>query len=363
MTEPARAALRSSLEVPLEARLDEATRRGDPLADAAFARLRELGPLRGDPLAVIESRRAEPAFAALLDQVESTPAWLDREAMRRGRAVFLRSAPLSVAVFVAGSLVEVYAPPNISRVLVRTGRLEHDVVRRLYETAQMVLDVMRPEGVAPGSPGARSVLRVRLMHAMVRAMLAPGWPRDRPVPISQEELALTLTLHSAIIVRSLQRFGVAVSRDDAEAHHLLWREVGRRMGVDDALLARSNDEELALHDRIAARSYAPSDEGRLLAHAIFDGLHLRAPFFAPRSVLAAISRRCLGDELADGFAIPRHVRTGALLSGVARATSLVSPALARSERATELGFAWFERVVRSGLAGRPADFVARRRSS
>ena len=334
------------------------------MADAALDWLHARKALGPDLFAAIEALApSDDACARLVDEARSVPRWVDPSAMQPGREMFLRNAPLAIAVFVLGSLVEVYGPPNIARVLGATGRLERDVVRRLYETAQLVFDVLERDGLRVDGAGWRSALRVRLLHAMVRRHVRRAHP-DAPVPIHQEEMALTLGLHSTAVVRRLERFGVSVSRDEAASYQHLWRYVGYLLGIDARLLDASVAEEERRLADLRARLHAPGRDARRLAAALLRALDRRPPFHLPYGVLAAISRRALGAPLADAFGVPRLTAGSIATLGAVGPLGLVSWAAARAplrDHAVARGRAYFASVLAAGLDGAPADFHFARR--
>ena len=340
------------------------TRVGDPVADAALDRLQVGGRVDRDLLAAVEEAALhDDACARLADEARSVPGWVDPAAMGPGREMFLRHAPVAIAVFVLGSLVEVYGPPDIARVLAATGRLERDVVRRLYETAQLVYDVLEHDGLRVGGPGWRSALRVRLLHAMVRRHVRRAG-RDSRMPIHQHEMALTLGLHSTAIVRRLERFGAHVTRDEAASYQHLWRYVGHLLGIDARLLDPTVEEEERRLRGLRARLHAPGADARRLTRALLQGLDRRPPFHLPLPVLAAISRRALGASMADAFDVPRSATGSVATRAAAGPIALLSWGTAGASfrfRAAEAGRRYFAGVLAAGLAGAEVDYAFARR--
>ena len=60
--------------------------------------------------------------------------------------------------------------------LAMTGALERMVVRRIAETSRFVLDVTGSETLPRASEGWKSTARVRLMHAIAKALLVRQLP-------------------------------------------------------------------------------------------------------------------------------------------------------------------------------------------
>lgn len=340
----------------------------DPLADEAVAALK-LRPRRGDN--VLErvkegAARGEPALRALLEEARRPPPWLDRVATERGRRAAMRHAPLTFLVLLSASIVESFAAARGAKVLVRTGRLERDAKSRIYETASMVRDVLLPGALEPGARGWEAVLRVRLLHAFVRRHVArKGWDTERlGVPINQSDMLHTLLLFSLVVVRGLEAFGARLSDEEKEGHSALWRHVGHLIGVHPELLPACRADEERAYALMREVEYAPDDDSRRLAFAVLDGLANDPPFFLPRPALYALSRRLLGDELADAFHLPRSRRWSLLFASVAagyRGLDAGGRRLPGAARLGVLGGHAFVEVNRARILWRnaPADYVFR----
>src|SRR6266851_9317088 len=111
---------------------------GDPLADAVIVEMDALGK---------ESRRilnagladgleklteCPPAITALLQQLETMPAWVDPDMLARGEVASLSVSPFwYVLSAIPSALVHTYASPAIARLLTQTGRLTTMAPRRL----------------------------------------------------------------------------------------------------------------------------------------------------------------------------------------------------------------------------------------
>jgi hypothetical protein len=323
---------------------------GDPLADHAVRALRARGG-RGDPWSRARAavRDGDPAVRALFDAVEEVPAWVDFQRMEAGRKAFLRNAPLTILVLVAGSLVESFCAAKGAKVLAATGRLEREPLKRVYETASFVRDVLVEGGVRPGGAGHHAAVRVRLLHAYARHYVATRGDHDAVtdgVPINQEDMVHTLTLFSHVVIRGVEQLGGRLSRDERESYAHMWRWLGFVLGIEASLLPRSYDDERALYRRIIARQYRPSDDSRRLCFAVLDAVAGQPPFFLPRPGLYAVSRRIVGDTVADALELPRTYAWTAALAGArgaTRAASRVARAAPLSDRAlAKIGHAFVE---------------------
>jgi len=279
----------------------------DPLADVVAALLE-----RGRPSQMLDEVYARAkteggAFAAYVDHCHTIPAWVDWEQVEQARRLMLAFAGVRGISLLVSSLVEGYSLSKAAHVLVATGRLHQDVLRRIYETGQMTHNMLIPDGLKPGAPGHRTIMEVRLLHAMVRKYLkGRGWETALyDEPVNQEDMAFTIVEFDYLAMRGMERMGARLSDDDKSAMHHLWRFAARQNGVCDELLTDSLDEEIYQYQRIRERQFSPNEESRMLAQAVIKALAGEPSFNLPEPMLYELTRVCLGDELADVYQLPR----------------------------------------------------------
>lgn len=347
------------------AQWDQMRHSGDPLADAVARGLIERGWRGSDSWG--EARRLAAAgdeqAAAFVVSMEQTPDWVDRDRLAAGQALFLRQAPLAMTAFVLGTLPITYAPEGSARVLHHTGRLAADVRRRLFETAVMVREVLRPDAFDADGPGRRAIARVRLLHATVRqrVLMSKRWDSSvQGLPINQLELGLTACGFSGRVLHGLERLGVRFAEGEREAYQQLWRFANQLQGIEPALLPAGLKQEQALYLQYREQLMRIGDEGRALVASLHGALAGAPPFWLPLPALQALSRRLIDDEgLCDAFGIPRRRGLGAACGAVAAGISLgqwrfAFPALRRS--AARRGQRFFVRTIEQGLQSIEADF-------
>lgn len=337
---------------------------GDPLADPVADLVLEKKPGQRDLLAFVESEAAagNKACIRFLDAAQTVPGWVDFTAMQPGAELFLRNSVLSIAVFVLHSLLLTYVPVNMARVLIHTGRLRGQVLRRLYETATMVRDVLGHDALRPGAAGWRSVLRVRILHALVRRSILArkGWAHEIQ-PINQTELAQTGTLFSFIIADGLERLGVPVSEVEKQSYHHLWRYANWLQGIPDALQVSSLADEGRLHRDLAERFYFPDANSLTLINSLYEALDMQAPFYMPKIVLRAFSGNLLDPKIAARIGLEPNglpvslIRLVQTMLPVAGIRYRLAPFLRTIE--LEQGRRYFFNLVEQGLAGVEADFT------
>lgn len=334
-------------------RLEELRRHADPLADSyidgvfAQGRVDAVNEVldgfleRGD----LDPALTRPALREYLRRSGWPPPWQDDDLLRRGGEFFVLHGPLILISLVTASLAECYAMRNGVQVLALTRRMGPDhIYRRVYETAQFVVDAMMPGGLLEHGRGLRAAQRVRLMHAAIRhlilrprALAGDGHHHDRPmirvlgnerwdgselgVPINQEDMGYTLLTFSLVILRSLERLGVDVDRDEARAWFHRWAVIGHHMGIKPELLDRMRDRTTAedLFARIQAHQVGASPEGVRMTAAlpVFFARVLRSRVVGPRLCVTLI-RTLVPPRIADGLGVPRRTPWESAAIGVAQ---------------------------------------------
>lgn len=241
---------------------DRLMQEGDPAADQATNALHEekydpdgsqLSNLRG------LASKGDPRALDFFERAESPPHWLDRNLLEQGQrlavefshhyGLSLMHSLFSGAIFARATLVT-----N------STGRLGSNPGRRIQETGAFIAAILAPGGLEPGALGFETAVRVRLLHGSIRSWIkrSPGFT-DLYVgePLDQTMLAMTLGLFDYLNLRSLLRLGVPLSSKDIDGHHHMWRYVGYLLGIDDALLTESIEEEQALWSALVKHQAFP----------------------------------------------------------------------------------------------------------
>ena len=296
-----------------DAFLDEMRTRGDAPADRVIESLlehHELGTARRLLTTLIENDGPLPdslppemlEYLRASEQLEGS----ERAAIEAGQRLFAEHGLLVLMCLACYSLPAAYAAAKGVKVLHRTAYLEKRPAKRLFETTQMVVDVMTPGGLERGGRGVRTAQKVRLMHAMVRHMIQSdaNWSADLGVPINQEDLAGTLMTFSWITLDGLDKLGVHLAPEARESYLAAWRAVGRLMGVDEELLPETVADAAILTERIQARQIGGSAEGRLMTEALLEMMKRNSGGELLGNMPAALMRHFLPAQVADFLGIP-----------------------------------------------------------
>lgn len=316
--------------------LDDMRQRGDPLADETIKLIVEQFQDLPTVIHTLEGLIRIPTLPHLRDKLKELvpdtqvrekiidyfelsalpPSWVDPKKIAAGSELFREHALLALMILGCASLPACYCWGHEAQVLGVTGRLKEDVPRRLPETAQMVLDVMTPQGLAfQQGLGVRAVQKVRLLHAAIRVLStqmperllqtqhAPTPPdsflsafiiagadleekieeeklemtsalRNKPqasrVPINQEQLAATLLTFSYVILDGLDNMGVRITPAQEAAYMHCWNLIGHHLGIVDTITTRIQDKNSGkiLFEKLMARNRRKTEDGAELATAL-----------------------------------------------------------------------------------------------
>jgi hypothetical protein len=315
------------------------TQMGDPLADDLVSAFRRLpaGVGRAQFETAVEQGIEAvddpmPELVAFFASVDARPYWVDQKKLDHAVRVSARIGMIpSFTAMSMFSLMGGYLASRADKTLVATGDLEAMAPRRLAETLTWTVDVTAPGALERFAPGFTSTLRVRLMHAMVRAGMSrrPDWDFDQwDHPVNQSTMAGTLMLFSMGNVLGSQALGVRFSRREKDALFHFWRYVGFLLGVDAELLPADEADTWRLMWLQADYEFRPDEDSTRLGHALRSAVgplaigHSRHPAaqFA-RTVttefLCAYSRLILGPSNAEALELPDNKLAQLMVAGFA----------------------------------------------
>ncbi|MFZ5893357.1 MAG: oxygenase MpaB family protein [Myxococcota bacterium] len=298
------------------------------LDDESIDHFRTIGDPIVDPLVRGYFEASPEELGRLLGQLFSTPkmpehplidaylAQLPREELANaemvgmGQELFDLYGPEVLLVLGSCSLPLAYAAGNGVQVVARARRLKDDPIRRLCDTAQMVVNVMQPGGLEPGGIGWSSARKVRLIHALVRRHVQADssfpWDSAWGIPINQEDQAGTLLTFSIGVLHGLRRMGAMITAAQGNAYVQAWGAVGTLLGVDRALLPETEAHATALAMRIGARQIRRTPEGEELSTQLLTAVDSLFPVSGYAASLSHffLSDTAFGASVADVLAIP-----------------------------------------------------------
>ena len=250
----------------------------DPLADEVVATVVNSGGLEAfDEMMkqLVNNRGKVPDSSPKIvhdffEKTETLPEWAEKAKIKRGEEIFDLYGPEMITMLFFVSLPYAYATKKGSHVLGITAELTRHVHRRIFRTAQFIMDVMQSGGLGTGGRGIRSAQKVRLLHAAIRYYIAnksrwkSEWDPTWGHPINQEDLAGTLMDFSVGVMKGLKRCRISLAPADAEAYLHCWKVVGHIMGICPELLPENVDDAFDLAETIIERQLGESDAGKVL---------------------------------------------------------------------------------------------------
>lgn len=300
---------------------------GDPAADAVVAALHEVGRDRAEAWiqAGIEHGAAALADApapvrAFFAEVERVPDWFDPRQVGPGCRAFHRNSEMFLGAFVAAVLIEGFST-LISQSFAITGRIVDQGVRRLKQNNRQIVEIFMPGGLERQGDAWKLSVRIRLVHAGVRKLLAESGEWDAAswgTPLSAAHLGYATTAFSALLLKRAGMLGVELSEEERRSFMMIWRYAGHLMGVPPDMLFETEEQALRLQRIGALCEPPPTMESIILANAMINSAPIVVGIDTPRERRALarriyrISRAMMGDELADGLRFPKLNVTGAI---------------------------------------------------
>ncbi|MGW3773513.1 oxygenase MpaB family protein [Actinomadura verrucosospora] len=292
--------------------MDALRLKGDPLADATVEALFGGGQVgRYNTLMrwFTTSGQALPdglpdAARDYLEATATPPDWVDWGLMEQARQFFVdNDVHVSTALSFA-AMPACYVVPHVARLLSATHSLAYPS-RRMAETGQFTVYLMRPDAFQAGGRFLPAAQKVRLLHASIRRHLREEnrWPE--PVAICQEDMLGGLMMFSIQVLDALHRMGVHITAEGADAYYYAWRVVGTILGIDPATIPPDLEAAREFSDRYMVRHMGPSPEGAHLTRQLIDMYEEVVPGTLLDPIVPALIRYLIGDTSADWLQVPR----------------------------------------------------------
>jgi hypothetical protein len=347
----------------------EATRVGDPAADALVVMFRRLPVGQGRALfelAVDQGIAAvddpPPELTAFFASVDAVPYWVDPQQLALASRVIGRSGVVGNIALSMGALLGGYLAHRVVKVLVG-GELERLAPRRVAETMLWFVQATAPGGLERFAPGFRSTLRVRLMHAMVRAGMSRRADWDWEAwdhPVNGGQVLGTQVFFAVAQIAGSQALGMHWSGEEKAAVYSFFRYVGYLLGAPVELLpATERDYWRLFWLQISYELSDPDEDSVRLAQALIgaigpvvigdqDDLVHRVGRRAATGFLCGYARLILGKPNADVLGLPDSTAFQAVVIAAAAAITGLEAARRVIPGATRLSEVYGRRIkVRS----------------
>jgi hypothetical protein len=289
------------------------------------------------------------ALERYVRDARALPTWANAAKIDRAEAIFMEHGVLSCLLLFCASLPECYVLPDLSDVLHVAGQLEQHTEHRIRQTAAMIFPVMMRGGLtSPDGSGVAQVLKVRLIHAMIRNLIlhgdpesvvlamqtdgvgaiapldvavgsvdmfqtlfAHGWDLKRDqLPCNQEELAYTLLTFHYVFLRGMRTLGVGLRADDEDAYLHAWNTMAHVLGVRRELMPQTMSECETMFAKMQARGRAdvakrPGDQDPRpkLGQALMQSMEVAIPIRALKGFPSLLTKTLCGKTVAGEIGI------------------------------------------------------------
>lgn len=284
--------------------------RGDPLADAVVT---DGAPLVRRAIEQgIDSLDDPPSpLVELFAELDAPLPWLDMDTCDRACGQLARHHRSYGLVLGAASLLAGAQSTIAGKPLTFTGRYAADAAVRSIEVGSWLLAVTTPGGLLRRGEGFDHTVRVRMIHAHIRARLSkhPDWNGEAwGLPIPQPYAAFTLAEFCSVALRAVRQLGVRYSDRELEDIHHLWRYVGQLVGVGEDFLPVTPEDYARIESLYALTALGPDDQDREFVAALtsFQAAELArvSPAKLAEPIMHGMQRAFLGNAQADALAIP-----------------------------------------------------------
>lgn len=287
---------------------------GDPLADAAIQDWFNATPdeknwlIQGMKHGVQSIPQAPTSYRSFLSQAEELLK--NSPCLKQASIPYLYVGPLWLSISLGpGSLLHTYTDPAIAKVLVKTGKLVHEMAsRRLSETQLWLLKLLQKDAWQPGGSGYVHTLQVRLIHAKVRASLkkdSPQW--SNPQPLDQRQMVRTWLDFAVVSPRALERLGIEWTEEEKYHVTALWQLVGQLLGIPLRIMSELAQPGRALEwlKNFDQTMPPPDENAKILTISMLEAmgqrmsLAMKLPKNIATSLMHGFARHIHGDALAD----------------------------------------------------------------
>ncbi|KAF4984009.1 hypothetical protein FZEAL_714 [Fusarium zealandicum] len=256
-------------------------------------------------------------LSQLWQEVYTVPSWVDWGQLQRGQRFFYRYGLANMIGFAfQGFVGENSASTSVVEVLARTGGFSTRVLRRrLLETFQMVLQVTRSlDDIKPGGVGHTSVVRVRLLHSMVRDRIVKLAESRGPeyfdkakhgVPINDlDSIHAIATFSCNHAWYQLPVMGITPDPQEVEDYIALWRYVAHVIGAPQEYFTSAHQAKVVM-ESLSYNELLITPTSVVVGHNFVEALKDLPPMNLSDGFIQAASRQLSGHETCDHLGMGR----------------------------------------------------------
>ncbi|MGW4243709.1 oxygenase MpaB family protein [Nocardia sp. NPDC004722] len=197
-----------------------------------------------------------PEMVNLFARLDNPPDWYDPDLWEYGRRLWINVSLAGKMAMGVQDFMGTFVGAEVASAVGQTGRFVRDPYRRNLETTAWFRSVTAPRALERANPIFHDTVRVRLMHAQVRAMLRRTWGEEHLAahgnPISNATTmgaAVTFGL-SPMCFDHVHGRRCTTAQLDAVMHY--WAYIAYVFGVAEELIPRSAAEGMEQADYMVA---------------------------------------------------------------------------------------------------------------
>ncbi|MDE2925248.1 MAG: oxygenase MpaB family protein [Acidobacteriota bacterium] len=262
-------------------------------------------------------------LVALFQQLDHIPSWIEWDRMKLASAKIIRNALLPAMSFAVYALPHAYLATG-NKPLAFSNALLSNTARRYAVATRFFTEVFMPGSMRRHADGFRFAVITRILHARIRSQILKSgrWDMTLGLPLNQAHMAMGTIIFSLFVIDGMRRLGGRFRQEDVESILQIWRYVSYLFGVSTEISFTSETEARHLTKVACSLEFDPDENSKLLCRALIEAapefLKIENPFVARKFVnlLCALSRRLLGDRLADRLGYPEEKRRLLCTAGI-----------------------------------------------
>ncbi|MFD1770290.1 oxygenase MpaB family protein [Sphingobacterium suaedae] len=225
------------------------------------------GFLNGDDL----PHQARHTFDRFFENIDLYPPWLNKNRLAQGQALCQRAGLTALVVLRDYCLMGGYESAAINKPLIYTGVLKRGAVKRLMDTVEFWVQIMKPENLSKGKEGLRQIFLTRMIHSFSRVQILSktDWDTSKwGIPINHWDLLATQLGFSLVFLVGLRRMGIFPSAQEIDGLFHLWKYIGYLLGIPLDLLPENEVQAIEALYYWTMTQREGDDDSRSLAQAL-----------------------------------------------------------------------------------------------
>lgn len=234
---------------------------------------------------------APAELQALFEHLDNPPIPYQPERWEHGRQVWISSSFAGKFGMVVQDSFGTFVGTEVSSAVGATGRFVTNPNRRFFESNTWFRNVTYAGAMERFSPVFKDTVRVRLMHAQVRAGLRRSWGDEHfgqhGNPISSATMMGAAASFGLLPLIVDYIHGRRRPAQEFDAALYYWGYIAQIFGVADELIPRDVDAALDIMDYMAATAGGPTESTAVIADHATASFAERTPYGVAKRALAA----------------------------------------------------------------------------